>query len=74
MLSFRIHAAFLGRHHENNWTTSQFACHDQQKIFLSDNFLILKYPFNELEKFLSSSEKIFFQVWVWVYIPENKAA
>ena len=50
---------------------SQFTRHDQQQIF-SVKFLILKFLFNELEQFHSSSssslssEKLFFRVQVQV--------
>ena len=50
-------------------TQSQFTRLDQQQIF-SDKFLILKFLFNELEQFYSSSssnsEKLFFRVQVRV--------
>ena len=42
---------------------SQFTWLGQQQIF-SDKFLILKFLFNELQEFFSSSEKLFFQVQV----------
>ena len=41
---------------------SQFAWLDQQIVFLSDNFLMLKVLFNELKQFYSRSEKLFFRV------------
>ena len=54
---------------------SQFTRLDQQKVFLSNKFLIFKFYFNELEQFYSSSrsssEELFFRVRLQVRVRQK---
>ena len=68
-MHFMIVPQLLGK------TQSQLAWLDQQKIFLSDNFLIFKFLFNELHSFnrglARQNDRDFSSLQSWYETPHN---